>query len=281
MSSEDIKNTGEENPHKGPESRTYKPGYGVFLWLLLITAGGVLLSAFIFWYVPSVGYGSIHPWLPYVAGFVVLSVTGFIVIGAFAITLSLITSGKGGGALSSRFRGLLIKFFLPLMVMMGGVLRIPRIKIEKAFIEINNRMVRQMVQEMARRGKRLAPDKIVILMPHCIQYDDCKLKVTREVRNCIGCGKCEVGELVELAEKYEMELFILTGGTVARRKLEEFRPKAVVAVACERDLTSGIQDAFPLPVMAVVNKRPHGYCVDTGVAIEEIKDAVEDLLARA
>ena len=32
---------------------------------------------------------------------------------------------------------------------------------------------------------------------------------------------------------------------MARRKLFEYRPDAVIAVACERDLTSGVQDAYP------------------------------------
>ena len=37
-----------------------------------------------------------------------------------------------------------------------------------------------------------------------------------------------------------------TGGTLARQMVKQARPKAIVAVACERDLTSGIQDVFPL-----------------------------------
>ncbi|MCK5236769.1 MAG: DUF116 domain-containing protein, partial [Deltaproteobacteria bacterium] len=195
----------------------------------------------------------------------------------FAITFSLL---KGKGGVNPKFRGLLIKFFLPLMIMAGGVLKIPRIKIEKAFIEINNDIVRRMIRKMAKSGKKLKANKILVLLPHCIQLDDCKLKVTRDVKNCAGCGKCEVGDLLELTEKYGLELFVLTGGTVARRRLEEYRPQAVVAVACERDLSSGIQDAYPLPVLAIVNDRPHGYCVETGVSIAAIKDALDDLMGQ-
>ena len=38
-------------------------------------------------------------------------------------------------------------------------------------------------------------------------------------------------------------------------------------------------DSDPLPVMAVVNKRPHGYCMETGVDMAEIRQAVMDLVA--
>jgi hypothetical protein len=50
-------------------------------------------------------------------------------------------------------------------------------------------------------------------------------------------------------------------------------------VACERDLTSGLQDAYPLPVIAIVNKRPRGYCMETGVELAEVRQAILDLVA--
>jgi hypothetical protein len=157
--------------------------------------------------------------------------------------------------------------------MAGGILRVPKIKIERIFIDINN----QMVLMMKKKG-RLIPKKLLMLMPHCIQFDNCKIKVTRNVKNCAGCGKCEIGELLALTERFGVDLFISTGGTVARRKVHEDRPDAVIAVACERDLTSGLQDSYPLPVIAIVNQRPRGYCMETGVAMAEVRQALNDLL---
>ena len=261
-----------------PGSVPYAPRKGALLLLTAVAVIGIILGAFFFWYVPSVGLKSIHPALPYVAGAIILATALFILSGVFVVTFMLIRGRLPGRLKSAGFRGLVIKFFMPLMIMAGTALRIPRIKIERAFLEINNNMVRDMVRDMVKKGKGFAPEKVVVLMPHCIQFDDCALKVTRDVRNCAGCGKCEIGELIELADTFKMELFVLTGGTVARRRLAEFRPNAVVAVACERDLTSGIQDAYPLPVLGIINKRPRGYCVETGVAIEDIKDAINDLL---
>lgn len=256
---------------------------GVFIFLLAISAVGVSIAAFLVWYVPAVGFSSIHPWLPFAAGLVVLALTVFILLGMFAVAISLIGASsagcKGEGRLlkSIHFRGLLIKFFLPLMIMAGGLLRIPRIKIEKAFIEINNDMVREIISERKKHGKSVSTERVLILLPHCIQLEDCDFKVTRDVSNCAQCGRCEIGELVGLSKLYGMEMFVLTGGTIARRRIKEFSPDAVLAVACERDLTSGVQDAYPLPVFGIVNKRPHGYCVATGVAVDVIKDAIEDL----
>ncbi len=256
-----------------PESIPYRPNRKIIIGLLVLVGLGLSALGFVLWYVPTIGLKNLHPSLPYVFGVIVggmLAVTlgGLVLMGVALIKGRIVVS-------SPAFRGVLIKLFLPLMMLVGGVAGIPRIRIEQAFIELNNRLVRETIR---RRGRGLAPNRLVLLMPHCIQYDNCRIKVTREVRNCVGCGRCEIGDLIDVSDKYGVKLFVLTGGTVARRKLVEYRPDAVVAVACERDLTSGVQDAYPLPVIAVINKRPNGYCIETGVNIEDVKRALEDLL---
>ncbi len=265
--------------HGSSESVEYKPGLRPFLALLAASAAGMIVVGFFVWYIPTVGLGNIHPALPYVTAGVLLALTLFIIAGALFITMAAVRGSKASeptaasrALLSSKWlRWMLFKVFMPLMVMAGGILRIPRIRVERAFIDINNQMVRLM-------GRKLKPGNLLILMPHCIQFDDCNIKVTRDVKNCAGCGRCEVGELVELMEEFGINLFISTGGTIARRKVHEHRPDAIIAVACERDLTSGVQDAYPLPVLAIVNKRPRGYCIETGVEIPEVRRAILDLV---
>lgn len=251
------------------ESIPYKPAKGVFIGLLGFCAIIVLLAGFSFWYIQSIGLVNIHPALPVVLGIALAAIIIVFVAGAVGISLAVI---KGKDIFHSyKFRGVLIKFFLPLMIMASSLLRIPKIKIEQSFIEINNQLVKGM-------GKRFRPERILILMPHCIQYIDCKIKVTQNVRNCVGCGKCEISELLGLSEQFGIDLFVSTGGTIARRKVYEKKPNAIIAVACERDLTSGIQDAYPLPVFAIVNKRPQGYCMGTGVDVADVRDAIRGLL---
>ncbi|MBI5810336.1 MAG: DUF116 domain-containing protein [Deltaproteobacteria bacterium] len=255
-----------------PESIQYRPGAGPFLALLLLSAFGIAAAGFLFWYIPAVGLVNIHPLLPYVSGVMLLLACIFVIGGAAVITIATL---KGRLVFySSWMRWLLVKFFLPLMIMAGGIFKIDRIRIEQAFIDLNNQMVRFM-----RKARGFNPKKLLVLMPHCIQFDGCKIKVTRNVKNCAGCGRCEIGGLISLTEEFGINLFISTGGTVARRKVVEERPDAVIAVACERDLTSGLQDSYPLPVIAIVNRRPMGYCMETGVELSEVRQAIVDLVA--
>ena len=84
-----------------------------------------------------------------------------------------------------------------------------------------------------------------------------------------------MGQLVELGEKYGLNLAVVNGGTLARRRVASFNPSGIVAVACERDLTLGIQDVFPIPVYGVINDRPNGPCFNTCVDMSIVEDAIK------
>jgi len=71
---------------------------------------------------------------------------------------------------------------------------------------------------------------------------------------------------------------VATGGILARKVIVEKRPKLVLAVACERDLTSGIKDCYPLPVIGILNLRPHGPCFNTVVDAAAIDAALQQVL---
>ncbi|MDI3522393.1 MAG: uncharacterized protein PWP43_575 [Bacillota bacterium] len=168
---------------------------------------------------------------------------------------------------------ILITRLLPLVMYLGRLFHVAKEKLERSFIEINNALVRT-------RQVAVAPSRLLILAPHCLQYSGCPHKITMDVNNCRLCGRCQVKDLVLLARELGVHLAVVTGGTLARKRVEELRPQAVVAVACERDLTSGLQDVYPLPALGILNQRPHGPCVDTRVDIERVRQAVLDLIGR-
>jgi hypothetical protein len=114
----------------------------------------------------------------------------------------------------------------------------------------------------------------MILLPHCLQIDVCNRKITTDIGNCVRCGRCPVGNLLNLGEKYNLRIDVVNGGTSARSKAASFRPDAIVAVACERDLTLGIQDVYPIPVYGVINDRPNGPCHNTSVDMKLVEEAI-------
>jgi len=74
-----------------------------------------------------------------------------------------------------------------------------------------------------------------------------------------------------------IEVKIATGGTLARKYVKEIRPSLIIAVACKRDLISGIRDAEPFLVYGVFNKIKNESCINTTVAIEDIYAILEEI----
>lgn len=158
----------------------------------------------------------------------------------------------------------------PLAVLIGKIFRIDREKILASFIAVNNFLVES-------KNIFIKPEQILILLPHCLQNSDCPYKITININNCKNCGKCSIGELKELAAQYGAVIKVATGGTLARKHIKETNPRAIVAVACERDLSSGIQDAGALPVIGVLNCRPNGPCYNTNVNLAEVENAIKSI----
>ena len=156
------------------------------------------------------------------------------------------------------------------IIFIASSIGIPKNEIRKIYVKLNNKYIYSNKYDFNIKD-------ILILIPHCVQKNICKLKVTNKIENCAKCGLCNISDLAKLKEATGINIFVATGGTLARKIIMENKPKAVIAVACERDLISGIQDVKKIPVLGVFNKRPNGPCVDTLVNMHEIEDAINFL----
>ena len=256
------------NPHS-EKVLDDRPQKRIFIGLLVITCLILFFLIFMLWYVPMVGLRNIHPSLPLFFT-LVLAVLVFLMLSGGLLLVFTILRGKDI-FLSHKLRGLVAKVLFPFMILMGRLFGVSREKVKQSFIELNNHLVRS-------NTNRTRPNRLLVLLPHCIQDFECQIKITGNVKNCKGCGKCEIKDLIELADQYQVRIAVATGGTLARRIIVENKPEAIVAVACELDLTSGIQDSYPIPVIGILNERPHGPCINTKVDIEKVKGAILDFL---
>ena len=248
---------------------SFRPQKRIFLGLLTVTVLLFTGLLALLWVVPYVGLPNIHPSLPLVLG-LLFAASLLLVLGAVGILGFTVALGRDL-PFSRNLRGLLIKLLLPLMTGVGRLFRINKEQVRRSFIEINNQLL------LAQHPKAVA-DELLLLMPHCLQFHECQFRITGNVVHCKRCGKCPIKGLAELSEKYGVGLAVATGGTLARRIVVERRPKLIIAVACERDLSSGIQDSYPLPVFGITNYRPNGPCFDTLVDLERVEEALQTFL---
>ncbi|MDY6973991.1 MAG: DUF116 domain-containing protein [Thermodesulfobacteriota bacterium] len=250
------------NSSQLPQKRT-------FIFLLLVTCVVLVGMAILLWWVPYVGLANIHPNLP-----IILAVVfGGLVLFGFGGALTLVFTIIRGKNLffNRRIRGGVIRILFPILVSVGRFLGISKDEVRRSFIAINNQLV------LAEAGK-VKPEKLLILLPHCLQNHECSVRITGDVDNCKACGKCKIKDLVALSDKHHVSMSVATGGTLARRIVVEKQPEVIIGVACERDLTSGIQDSYPTPVFGIMNQRPFGPCYDTDVDLELVEKGMTTFL---
>ena len=151
----------------------------------------------------------------------------------------------------------------------------PRTLLVRALLRLNNRITRW-------RRVRAAPDRVLLLLAHCLQNGACGRNLTREGGDgCARCGRCPIDALLALQERYGVQIHVAGGGRQALAKVRSGAIKAIVAVACERELLEGIIGVFPRPVLAVCNTRPLGDCHDTQADLAEVEKALCEVMRMA
>lgn len=241
------------------------------LFIGLICGACALVCAFLalLWFIPYVGLRNLHPNAPVILGVVIGVLLLLVLWASLGLVASIVV--KRPLPMARRMRGLTVKLLLPLMSLLGRALGFSKEDIHTSFIKVNNELV---LRELG----RYAPDRVLLLMPHCLQNSRCDMRLTYDMDNCKRCGLCPIAGLLDLRDRFGVHLAIATGGTIARRIVVEKRPKIIIAVACYRDLSSGIQDTYPLPVFGVLNERPNGPCLDTLVPLDRLEEALRRFL---
>jgi uncharacterized protein len=126
--------------------------------------------------------------------------------------------------------------------------------VEHAAIDIYNTLAE-------RRGRRVGKGELLVLIPRCL-------------------SKQALDGVLEIAGRYEVPVFVATRGQLARRVIRERRPRAVVAVACERDMMTGLRDvAGKLPVLGLTMQLPNGPCRDASIDLDQMEKWVQGLVA--
>ncbi|MCT4584883.1 MAG: DUF116 domain-containing protein [Peptostreptococcaceae bacterium] len=188
-----------------------------------------------------------------------------------AIVTNLILKNKIMNINIMKMNFLFFKIFYPVIESLIIILKKDKHVIRRILINLNNKIIYNM-------DWKLKGEDILIMLPHCLQLDDCSLKITSNIDNCKECGRCDLKEILRMKSKYNVLVHVATGGTLARKKIKEIRPKAIIAVACERDLSEGIKDISKIPVFGVLNKRPNGPCFNTKIDINELENSIKFLI---
>jgi hypothetical protein len=211
--------------------------------VILISVGLIALG----WYLIKPRIEQISPTLSF---FVEKSVIVLTAAAIFLILLEGISVIRFGKSLFPyRLMEKFLLSILPKAVWLGAKFGISRDKVGNSFIKVHNFITKS-------HADRLNPDRLLILLPRCLK---------KEARS----------RLMEKADGNSVKVLTVAGGEEAREAIRAYRPTIILALACERDLMSGIKDvAERVPVFAIPNKRPEGPCKNTDFSSEELEETL-------
>lgn len=228
------------------EPSTISEGKRTFLLLSLAVLAIFVLLGFLFWYLvlPRFEqYGHVYA----VLLTVVVTVAALFFLVWYALLIGAVVSQRIYLAICLRGGSNLFIMLFPVVARLARSFGISRDRVSHSFIEVSNRLVSPTKRE----------GRVLVLLPRCLSKD-----MRREIRTiCDGFP--------------DVVSHVAPGGTEARRIIRATAPRAIVAIACERDLVAGIHETVPrIPIIGIPNTRPLGPCKDTSIDVEKFRSAL-------
>ena len=229
-----------------PSGGDFSAPPGLFFRFAGLTLAVLASAAALLLYIVAPRLGALAPVLPRVLWISLAALTG---LAWLWLGLAVLSFYSGTNLLPERLleRGL----YLRLMNYTSALSRAfgKRDWVEHAAIDIYNTLA-------VRRGRKVGKGELLVLIPRCL-------------------SKQALDGVLEIAGRYEVPVFVATRGQLARRVIRERRPRAVVAVACERDMMTGLRDvAGKLPVLGLTMQLPNGPCRDAVLDLPQMEEWV-------
>jgi hypothetical protein len=126
------------------------------------------------------------------------------------------------------------------------------------------------------------PSERILLLPHCLhRSDSCCAKYDQHGLQCENCNPdCSINKLRAMALEYGYKgVCVAPGGRLAIKFVKETRPRAIVAVACDKELEEGVEEVKKLaeqdivPLIVIIPLLRDG-CIDTEVDNEKALEII-------
>lgn len=226
-------------------------GKRIFLGILLLSIFLIGGLAFLIWYLVAPRLVQFHPLFPKIIAYILILGWSIITFLFLLMIFSIIFS-----------RDLFLHFFgkklslastVPMVQKLGKRFGISRDRIGNSFVKVSNALIQLSTT-------RIKPEDLIILLPRCLEKS-----ILKRIRT--------------FTDHFNLMTYIVPGGEMARKLILEKKPKAVIGIACERDLVCGIRDLDKkIKVIGIPNKRPDGPCKNTIIYLYDFEKAIQTFL---
>jgi uncharacterized protein len=119
-------------------------------------------------------------------------------------------------------------------------------------------------------------DRRFIFIPQCVRSVECPAKLTPEGIECVGCGRCNVGEAKKFAEGLGYRFFVVSGSSFIKRIIKKYRPEAIIGVGCQLEIKEGLDLCHSHDIPAIGIPLSRAGCVSTTLDWGKLYDEISD-----
>ncbi|WGI17583.1 DUF116 domain-containing protein [Methanonatronarchaeum sp. AMET-Sl] len=131
-------------------------------------------------------------------------------------------------------------------------------------IEVRNMMDREIF-------KKTPIEKRALFLPHCLRKtSECKGEYGDNGLECKQCGKCDIADIIDYANELGYQVYVVPGGSLVYKVLENGGVEAVVGVACYEELDQAIKKATQTGIPSQGILLTKDGCVNTEVNKMEV-----------
>ena len=115
----------------------------------------------------------------------------------------------------------------------------------------------------------------IVLLPQCLRAKDCPAEIGEYGYECQQCGKCSVAKIMQQTKDLGYKgVFIMPGGSLAKKVLVELKPTASLGVACYKELVMGSYLCEKVGVIGQGVELLKDGCINTIVNMKALKEAL-------
>jgi|GEM_PF-175761 len=122
-------------------------------------------------------------------------------------------------------------------------------------------------------------EDICLFLPHCLKKRDCPASTDEEGVHCEKCGRCVMATLTAAAEEAGLRVFCAPGGTLIKALIKKYRPKAVIGVACWKEILLAYELLWNTGIFVQVFPLEKDGCFETSVNPEALLSFLKELSA--
>jgi hypothetical protein len=130
---------------------------------------------------------------------------------------------------------------------------------------------------METKYRSVPMNKRLALVPHCLRnHEVCKAKDFGSYYICVECGKCKIAGISKKCKHLGYQgLYILKGGRTVEKLIEEHKPEAIAAIACQFEGAQGVELCKKHKVTVQFIPLSKDGCVNTDVSLAEVFETLE------